>query len=157
MPLRPGVRPGSAAGWFPVNELLWRDGLRAEHLAGNREAQHRLADQLLALADELDTDLEPETERLLAELDTAPSLPARPPDQPIRRAARAPSPPDTRSTAAMAGSAGCRCSARARSCDVLNCDLDARQGLRGGHARPATRYMEGNASARETNSPSVSG
>jgi hypothetical protein len=52
----------------PVNELLWRDGLRAEFLAGNREAQHRLADQLLALADELDIDLEPETETLLAEL-----------------------------------------------------------------------------------------
>jgi DNA-binding SARP family transcriptional activator len=53
----------------PVNELLWRDGLRAEYVAGSREAQRRLADQLLALADDLDIDLEPETEQLVAELD----------------------------------------------------------------------------------------
>ena len=53
----------------PVNELLWRDGLRAEYLAGNREAQRRFVDQLLALADDLESDLEPETERLLAELE----------------------------------------------------------------------------------------
>jgi nucleoid-associated protein YgaU len=53
----------------PANELLWRDGLRAEYVAGNRAAQRRLVDQLLALADELDSDLEPETEQLLAELE----------------------------------------------------------------------------------------
>jgi nucleoid-associated protein YgaU len=60
----------------PVNELLWRDGLRAEYVAGNREAQRRLVDQLLALADELDGDLEPETEQLLAELESR-ATPAR--------------------------------------------------------------------------------
>ena len=53
----------------PANELLWRGGLRAEYLAGNREAQRRFVDQLLALADDLESDLEPETERLLAELE----------------------------------------------------------------------------------------
>ena len=37
----------------------------------------------------------------------------------------------------MAGSARCRCSARAGSCHVLNCDLDAREALRGGRAAGA--------------------
>jgi hypothetical protein len=60
----------------PGNELLWRDALRAEYIAGNREAQRRLVDQLLALADDLDTDLEPETEQLLAELERR-AVPAR--------------------------------------------------------------------------------
>jgi hypothetical protein len=50
-----------------TNELLWRDALRAEYVAGNREALRRLVDQLLALADDLDIDLEPETEQLVAE------------------------------------------------------------------------------------------
>jgi hypothetical protein len=48
--------------------ILCRDGLRAEHVAGNREAQRQLVDQLLALAYEVDGALEPETEQLLAEL-----------------------------------------------------------------------------------------
>jgi hypothetical protein len=51
-----------------TNELLWRDALRVEHVAGNREAQTRLLDQLAALTDELETDLEPATEALIAEL-----------------------------------------------------------------------------------------
>jgi DNA-binding SARP family transcriptional activator len=59
-----------------TNELLWRDALRAEYVAGNREAQRRLVDRLLNLADELDTDLEPETEQLLAELEGS-ATPAR--------------------------------------------------------------------------------
>jgi len=53
----------------PASELLWRDALRAEYLAGNRDAQRQLVEQLHVLADDLDADLEPETERLLAELD----------------------------------------------------------------------------------------
>jgi hypothetical protein len=53
----------------PTNELLWRDALRAEYVGGNRDAQRRLVDQLLALAEDLDIDLEPETEQLLAELE----------------------------------------------------------------------------------------
>ena len=53
----------------PTNELLWRDALRAEYVAGDRGAQRRLVDQLLALAEDLDIDLEPETEQLLAELE----------------------------------------------------------------------------------------
>jgi hypothetical protein len=53
----------------PVNEVLWRDALRAEYLAGSREGRRRLVEQLYALADELDVDLEPATERLIAELD----------------------------------------------------------------------------------------
>jgi DNA-binding SARP family transcriptional activator len=56
-------------GVDPANELLWRDALRAEYVAGNREAQRRLLDQLYSLADELDVDLEPETEHLVAELE----------------------------------------------------------------------------------------
>ena len=52
----------------PANERLWRDGLRVEYVAGDRRAQRRLVDQLYALADDLETDLEPETEQLIAEL-----------------------------------------------------------------------------------------
>jgi hypothetical protein len=53
----------------PTNELLWRDALRAEYVAGSREGQRRLVEQIYALADDLETDLEPETEQLIAELD----------------------------------------------------------------------------------------
>ncbi|HYY10736.1 MAG TPA: bacterial transcriptional activator domain-containing protein, partial [Kineosporiaceae bacterium] len=53
----------------PLHELLWRDGLRAEYVAGNREAQRRLAEQLHSLAGDLDVDLERETEELLARLE----------------------------------------------------------------------------------------
>ena len=53
----------------PTNELLWRDALRAEYVAGNREGQRHLVEQLYALTDDLETDLEPETEQLVAELD----------------------------------------------------------------------------------------
>ena len=53
----------------PTNELLWRDALRAEYVAGNREGQRHLVEQLYALTDDLETDLEPATERLVAELD----------------------------------------------------------------------------------------
>jgi hypothetical protein len=53
----------------PVNELVWRDALRVEYVAGNRESQGRLVAQLYAMADDLETDLEPETERLIAELE----------------------------------------------------------------------------------------
>ncbi|MGZ4612665.1 MAG: bacterial transcriptional activator domain-containing protein, partial [Kineosporiaceae bacterium] len=55
----------------PANERLWRDGLRVEYVAGDRRAQRRLVDQLYALADDLETDLEPETEQLIAELNQA--------------------------------------------------------------------------------------
>jgi DNA-binding SARP family transcriptional activator len=59
----------------PTNELLWRDALRAESVAGNREAQRRLVDQLLALANDLDIDLEPDTEQLVADLERAVARP----------------------------------------------------------------------------------
>jgi DNA-binding SARP family transcriptional activator len=60
----------------PINELLWRDALRAEYVAGNREAQRRLTGQLLALAEDLDIDLEFATEQLLAEMESR-AAPAR--------------------------------------------------------------------------------
>jgi nucleoid-associated protein YgaU len=53
----------------PANEMLWRDALRAEYVAGSREGQRRLVEQVYALADDLESDLEPETEQLIAELD----------------------------------------------------------------------------------------
>jgi hypothetical protein len=53
----------------PTNELLWRDALRIEYVAGTRESRKRLVEQLYAFADDLETDLEPETEQLIAELD----------------------------------------------------------------------------------------
>jgi hypothetical protein len=52
-----------------ANELIWRDALRVEYVAGNRESQRRLVQQLYAMAEELETDLEPETEQLIAELE----------------------------------------------------------------------------------------
>jgi hypothetical protein len=65
------ARQAAVAGRLvdPTNELLWRDALRAEYVAGNREGQRRLVEQIYALADDLETDLEPETEQLIAELD----------------------------------------------------------------------------------------
>jgi nucleoid-associated protein YgaU len=53
----------------PTNELLWRDALRIEYVAGTRESRKRLVEQLYAFADDLETDLEPETEQLIAELE----------------------------------------------------------------------------------------
>jgi hypothetical protein len=52
----------------PGAELLWRDALRAEWLAGDLNGLTATADRLTALADELGDDLEPETVDLLDEL-----------------------------------------------------------------------------------------
>jgi nucleoid-associated protein YgaU len=53
----------------PTNELVWRDALRVEYVAGNRESHRRLVEQLYAMADDLETDLEPETEQLISEIE----------------------------------------------------------------------------------------
>ena len=53
----------------PTNELLWRDALRIEYVGGTHESRKRLVEQLYAFADDLDTDLEPETEQLMGELE----------------------------------------------------------------------------------------
>jgi DNA-binding SARP family transcriptional activator len=53
----------------PTNELVWRDALRVEYVAGNRESHRRLVEQLYAMADDLETDLEPETEHLISEIE----------------------------------------------------------------------------------------
>jgi hypothetical protein len=53
----------------PANEMVLRDALRAEYVAGSREGQRRLVEQIYALADELDSDLEPATEELIAEIE----------------------------------------------------------------------------------------
>jgi DNA-binding SARP family transcriptional activator len=63
----------------PTNELLWRDALRIEYVAGSPESRKRLIEQLYASADDLETDLEPETEQLIAELERG---------KPLRTAAR---------------------------------------------------------------------
>ncbi|HVN10893.1 MAG TPA: LysM peptidoglycan-binding domain-containing protein [Kineosporiaceae bacterium] len=52
----------------PANERVWRDALRVEYVAGDRAAQRKLVEQLYVLADDLETDLEPETEKLIVEL-----------------------------------------------------------------------------------------
>lgn len=69
------ARRAAAAGLQadPGAELLWRDALRAEWLAGDREGLTATADRLSALADELGDDLEPETLDLLDELLNHPS------------------------------------------------------------------------------------
>jgi len=61
----------------PGSEALWRDALLAEQLAGHRKNIELLADRLLALADELGGDLEPETLTLLDELLGRPAGAAR--------------------------------------------------------------------------------
>jgi nucleoid-associated protein YgaU len=53
----------------PTNELLWRDALRIEYVGGTHESRKRLVEQLYAFADDLETDLEPETEELIGELE----------------------------------------------------------------------------------------
>jgi hypothetical protein len=66
----PLARHAAAAGLQadPGAELLWRDALRAEWLAGDLTGLTTTADRLSALADELGDDLEPETIELLDEL-----------------------------------------------------------------------------------------
>ncbi len=64
------ARRAAAAGLQadPGAELLWRDALKAEWLAGDHEGLVSTADRLSALAEELGDDLEPETIELLEEL-----------------------------------------------------------------------------------------
>ena len=52
----------------PGAELLWRDALKAEWLAGDLAGVTSTADRLCALAEELGDDLEPDTVELLNEL-----------------------------------------------------------------------------------------
>jgi nucleoid-associated protein YgaU len=66
----PLARRAAAAGLYadPGAELLWRDALKAEWLAGDLTGLATTADRLSALADELGDDLEPETLELLEKL-----------------------------------------------------------------------------------------
>lgn len=71
------ARQAAAAGLQadPGAELLWRDALRAEWLAGDKDGLTSTADRLSALADELGDDLEPETLELLEQLLDRPNYP----------------------------------------------------------------------------------
>jgi LysM repeat protein len=64
------ARRAAAAGLHvdPGIELLWRDALKADWLAGDREGLVTTADRLSALVEELGDDLEPETIELMDEL-----------------------------------------------------------------------------------------
>ena len=64
------ARRAAAAGLQvdPGTELLWRDALKADWLAGDREGLISTADRLSALVEELGDDLEPETIELMDEL-----------------------------------------------------------------------------------------
>lgn len=64
------ARRAAAAGLQadPGAELLWRDTLKADWLAGDLDAVRQTADRLTALAEELGDDLEPETIALLEQL-----------------------------------------------------------------------------------------
>jgi len=64
------ARQAAAAGLQadPGAELLWRDALRAEWLAGDLTGLNSTADRLIELASKLGDDLEPETDSLLEEL-----------------------------------------------------------------------------------------
>ncbi len=64
------ARQAAAAGLQadPGAELLWRDALRAEWLAGDLAGLNSTADRLIDLASKLGDDLEPETDDLLDEL-----------------------------------------------------------------------------------------
>lgn len=50
------------------SELLWRDALRAEWLAGNRQGLEQVADRLTAICEELGSDPDPDTLDVLDEL-----------------------------------------------------------------------------------------
>lgn len=55
----------------PINEIYWRDGLRAEYLAGDHEAVERMVAQLefeLAKADPEYAEMEPDTEELVLQI-----------------------------------------------------------------------------------------
>ncbi|WP_417541381.1 LysM peptidoglycan-binding domain-containing protein [Microbacterium maritypicum] len=55
----------------PVNEVYWRDGMRAEHLAGDAAGVERLITQLATALTQIDPDYaepEPETESLIDQL-----------------------------------------------------------------------------------------
>lgn len=71
------ARQAAAAGLQadPGAELLWRDALRAEWLAGDLDGLHSTAERLIELANKLGDDLEPETDDLLDELLTRPVQP----------------------------------------------------------------------------------
>ncbi|WP_157553542.1 LysM peptidoglycan-binding domain-containing protein [Jiangella gansuensis] len=56
----------------PGMELLWRDRIRAEHLAGNRGGMDDAIARLTAISADLGDDLEDDTVRLIAELSTVP-------------------------------------------------------------------------------------
>ena len=64
------ARQAAAAGLQadPGAELLWRDALRAEWLAGDLTGLNNTADRLIDLASKLGDDLEPDTDDLLDEL-----------------------------------------------------------------------------------------
>ena len=64
------ARQAAAAGLQadPGAELLWRDALRAEWLAGDLDRLSSTADRLIYLANKLGDDLEPETDELLNQL-----------------------------------------------------------------------------------------
>jgi hypothetical protein len=71
------ARRAAATGLLaePGSELLWRDAMRAEWLAGDRTGLETLADRFTRLAEELGDDLEEETETLLQELLNPPLRP----------------------------------------------------------------------------------
>ena len=64
------ARRAAATGLLaePGSELLWRDALRAEWLAGDHGGLEALAERFTRLAEQLGDDLEEETELLLGEL-----------------------------------------------------------------------------------------
>jgi DNA-binding SARP family transcriptional activator len=49
----------------PAQERLWRLRILAAHSAGDRSAEQEAIDRMLAITDDLDTDLEPDTTALL--------------------------------------------------------------------------------------------
>lgn len=65
-----GARLAASKGLLaaPECELLWRDLLRAEHLAHNTPAVRATLDRLAVLNDDLGVDMEPETIQLATEL-----------------------------------------------------------------------------------------
>ncbi|TDE12601.1 LysM peptidoglycan-binding domain-containing protein [Jiangella asiatica] len=62
----------------PGMELLWRDRIRAEHLAGNRPGMDEAVARLTAISADLGDDLEEATVRLIAELSAVPQRPSVP-------------------------------------------------------------------------------
>jgi len=150
------ARQAAAAGLQadPGAELLWRDALRAEWLAGDLAGLNSTADRLVELTSKLGDDLEPETDSLLEELLSRATAGRHPmsitPDRPPREQLMDPPVPEVPTMGAtdsreqqMPSTDSRRARNRAYVAGCLVAAAGAAVGgvvlLTGGNSKPATR------------------